>query len=359
MRNRTMRISAGLLVVLAVAQLQALELKEGRMKLVLHEAYGRFSLEYLADVSKGRYVPLFVDTDPRTTMLSVLVGNTVYRMGDSSQFTQELFRTSKSAGFLWESSALTVRQEFFFIRSQGSLLSDGIGMTVTVTNKTEGSRAIGVRYLFDTYLGEKQRTHFLTDIHPILSSETELAGRTISYLVSQDPGAKNEGFKIMTRTEGVTVPDRVVFGNWKRLSDTPWEYGVSEGRSFSLLPYSINDSAVALYYNPTPLGAGAGRTVTLYIGCTSDSRFEALPGSAVSPAGDDRSLTDVYEAAVNRDIGAASAGRDAFTAELFAVDDLIAQIDRKLASGEPILTEELAVYRKILETLLARKKNYD
>lgn len=359
MKSCTIRISAGLLVLLVMAPLGALELKEGRIKLVLHEAYGRFSLEYLADVSKDRYVPLLVDTDPRTTALSVLIGNTVYRMGDGSQFTQELFRTSRSAGFLWESSALTVKQEFFFIRSQGSLLSDGIGVTVTVTNKTEGPRAIGVRYLFDTYLGEKQRTHFYTDLHPLLSAETEIAGNSITYLVSQDRVAKTDGIQIMTRADGVTVPDRIVFGNWKRLSDSPWEYSVSAGRSFSLLPYSINDSAVALYYNPEPLAAGVSRAVTLFMGRSSGAGFGATPERAETPASEMKTLTDVFEAAVNRDVVKTAAGTDAVTAELFAVDDLIAQIDRKLTSGEPVLTEELAVYRKILETLLERKQNYE
>ena len=69
--------------------------------------------------------------------------------------------------------------------------------------------------------------------------------------------------------------DRIVFANWKRLSDASWSYETSASRDFSLQPYSVNDSAVSQYYDPRLLAPGAQATVTIVLGKFSpgDSRW--------------------------------------------------------------------------------------
>jgi hypothetical protein len=63
------------------------------MKLIIHENTGRFSLYYLEDVRKNLYTPLFLVQDPRTSVLSILVNNKVYRMGEAAEFVQTVEQT--------------------------------------------------------------------------------------------------------------------------------------------------------------------------------------------------------------------------------------------------------------------------
>jgi len=72
------RRSALAVLLLGAALLRAwpLEVSEGRLKLVLHQGMGRFSL-YLDGMA------LFVDQDPRTSGLSLLLDDRVYKLGDS------------------------------------------------------------------------------------------------------------------------------------------------------------------------------------------------------------------------------------------------------------------------------------
>ena len=65
--------------------------------------------------------------------------------------------------------------------------------------------------------------------------------------------------------DGITDPDRVVVANWKRLNDASWTYESNQTRDFSLLPYSIDDSAIALYYEPATVASSTIRTATYTI----------------------------------------------------------------------------------------------
>jgi hypothetical protein len=77
----------------------ALEVKDGLIKIVLHEDSGRFSAYYLADVAKGRYEALVFDRDPRTSSTNVYIDGILYRMGESTEFRIGSRRNGSGAEF--------------------------------------------------------------------------------------------------------------------------------------------------------------------------------------------------------------------------------------------------------------------
>ena len=109
-------------------------ISEGRIKLVLHENIGKFSAYYLSDIKEETYTPLFLDQDPRTTSLSIIVGNRVYRMGESSTYRQSVEKTENGARFVWRSSSVEVFEEFEFAYSPRSPIADGFSITITIRN---------------------------------------------------------------------------------------------------------------------------------------------------------------------------------------------------------------------------------
>lgn len=323
--------AATLLVLLLAAafQAQALDVSQGKIKLSLLEGTGRFSVSYLT--AARSYVPLFSQQDPRTTMLSVVFGNRIFRMGDAAEFSETVERTPNGARFLWRSDFVTVTESLSFVASAGAPAADGIRMDLTLRNTAHDDTTAGVRFLIDTYLGETGRTPFTTDTGRVIKVETTLSGRSLPrYWVSPREGdAEQLGLQCMVTQEGITQPDRIVFANWKRLADAPWGYDTSSTRDFSLLPYSKNDSAVAQYYDPRPLPQGSQFTVTLVFGKYNPAGFTATSTLASDSAG-------LAQQGPGRPASArqgTAASPSSIRSDLGAVDSILSRVDAALAPG--------------------------
>jgi hypothetical protein len=342
---RRLRAFALALVALPVAA-SALEIDQGRLRLRLEEGIGRFSLFYLPDKAGAGYVPLLLADDPRTTVLTLVEGNRVHRMGESAAFSEKLEKTGDGAQFVWTSKTLEVTERFGFVASPGSVLADGLRIDIVVRNTGEAARSVGLRYLFDTYLGEGSGQHFWDPADPKIDREyTLVPGDGESFWVSS-ASTGGEGLQVMVSGAGVTRPDRVIFANWKRLNEAPYGYEASSSRNFNQLPYSINDSAVAQYYLPRDLPPGRSFTVTLVMGVFNTKGFAADLAARSSAIG------RIVEKATAATAGVADPTL-ALKSDLETVDKLIAEIDRQLASGE-VADADLPLMEKLIADLQAK-----
>jgi hypothetical protein len=346
-RTHAHRFSLGtalfLLLFLAcsAAAAGALELLDGRMKLTLHEGNGRFSLSCQVGGKEGVFVPLIASEDPRTTMLSIVVGNKVSIMGDTAEFSQAVEKTASGARFVWRSVTLQVTETFTFVASSDSPVSNGVRIDIALKNLSPQDLTTGVRYLFDTYLGEASFVHFRTDTLTQLSTELSLGGASRPpYWISPLAGDPQEfGLMVMCSGAGITVPDRIIFANWKRLSDASWIYDTSASRNFSLLPYSVNDSAVCEYFDPRPLPRGTEMTVTMVMGQYSRAGFVAATTS------------------LEKALSAAASEGQGVHADLAIVNSILAQIDAGISAGT-LSDEELAKLESALRELESRAARY-
>ncbi len=342
-------------LVLLCPTLWSLDLKQGRMKLTLFEGLGRFSMAYLIDVKGGAYKALLSDKDPRTSFVSLAIGNKVYRLGESSEFRGSVERTDGGARFVWTSPMLRVTEDFSFVSSAGSPLADGVRIDLVLKNVSQQSLTVGVRYLFDTSLGEPSYVHFRTDKIPEISRELTLAkdDRALSWISPLVGDPEQFGLMCMLSGEGISVPDRVVFANWKRLSDASWGYETSGTRNFNLLPYSVNDSAVSHYFDPRPLDQGAEWRVVTVMGRSAPEGFSILPASARGARDLSAALKQALDASKNipdKELAA--------RADLNAINTLLESIDAKLASGQPVTDDELALMTQALTELKRRIASY-
>lgn len=336
-----MKKPAVLLVLATLSILSwGLEVREGRLKLTLQEGSGRFSLYYLVDIQKDRYEPLFVDVDPRTTFLSVLVDDRAQRLGESASYRTRVERTDGGAQIVFESSTLTVTQAFSFARSSGTALADLLKMDVSVTNKSDRELNVGLRFVLDTNLGEKKAAHFKTNLRTI-ESETLLQPKT-------DADAwwtsENDRLGLMGSVSApqVRAPDAILFANWKRLNDAPWKPTIAKGRNFNLLPYSIDDSAVSYYFDPVAIPRGGQRVESILLGAANPNGF-----AGVGQSGDTSELSRLVQKSVE-DAGSAEL---TLQTDLVTVRDLLERVDAILKSGT-VSDDELST----LEAVVARLK---
>jgi hypothetical protein len=316
----------------------AAEFIEGRIRLVLNENTGRFSLYYMADIAREEYVPFFADRDPRTSFLAIQINDRNYRLGDSSSFKISLGGSGTNPSLVFESPALRITEDFSFVKTSGSYLTNGVKITITITNKGRQRIQAGARFLIDTSLGEGA-VHFSTDKREISSEALIDPASGDAFWVSGNGRLSLMG---SVSGDGITGPDLVHFANWKRLNDASWKVPFYQGRNFNLLPYSIDDSAVCYYYEPAAVEAGSARTITLLLASKDDSGFS---GNVAEETDDISRLID---------ISAKSETDDTTQADMVILRDLVSKLDEYIKSDASVSEEELAAIELVISRLKAK-----
>jgi len=323
----------------------ALEAKEGLVKIAVDETNARVSIFRLVDIAKGKYESFLYDQDPRTTYVTLSFDGKHAKLGDASDYRFNVLRTETGVTIEFRSSFCAVREMVEFAKSEGSALADGVRLSFELENVSEKDATLGLRMLVDTYLGEKAGLHFASDKNPKIVNETEITRDSGEAWLSTT-GEKG-GFMIQLEGAGIDRPDRILVANWKRLADSTWGFDPNPQRNFTLIPYSINDSAAALYWEPTSVPRGGIRRLSFAMGAFNEKGYAAQSA---------RSTTEqIFEAAV---LGQAQGDKaSALAIDLVAVRDLITRIDQAIASGNAD-PQEIAAWKKILDRLEERKKDY-
>ena len=320
------------LLAFVAFSLSALTISNNLLELTVHEDSGRFTLYAVSE--DGSKKALLVEEDPRTTILTVLSGSKIYRMGDSFEFRQAVLGEGNSASITWSSSSLSVTERF-------SLDKASLVITIGIENISEQDLKIGVRYLLDTFLGEKG-THFTADGLPV-KVETDYAWATPYEIISSD--GKNTQLVISLTGTGITEPDRIVVANWKRLNDATWDFEANQTRDFSLLPYSINDSAVALYYEPQIVPSKTARSLAFLLKWEDPTTVVPSSGSGTSSTTSTTGSTPESDK-VSEEI----------RSEMIKIDSLIIRIDSLLGSDEPPSDTDVEGITSSLNELENQKK---
>lgn len=327
----------------AFAFLNALEIEEGRMRVVIDDRSGRMAFYYLADMTRNQYEPLLYDQESRTSYPTLVLDQRTYKLGESGDFRISVSRQPGGATIEYRSAFCVVRQRITFVSSTTSSLADGISMLFEIENISEKDYSAGLRYLLDTWLGEKSGRHFTSPVTGPLQGESLLSGEFPErWMLST---GDNATAAVLLDTPS-TRPDRTIFANWKRINDAPWLIEVNTTRGFTLLPYSINDSALALYYDPVSLRRGATRSITVVLGNESISSLVNRVADEDSPS-IAASFTTLSDAAPLD-----------LRADLITVRDFIRAINTLLDSGEEPSQDELDSLKSVLERLETRKSSY-
>jgi hypothetical protein len=336
-----------LTVILFTSAASGLEIKDGRMKLVVDEKSGRFSLQYLSDVTKSLYVPLLYSEETRTTYATLSFDQKTYKLGEASEFRVSVAKeASGGVRIEYRSSFCVIEQTFTFLSSPGATMADGVSLGYRIENVSQKDTPIGLRILFDTWLGEKVQAHFTAQSAGPLSGEVALTGEYAdSWIRSSEAaaGSKDAVSLQFQLSSPATKPDRVLAANWKRLSDAVWAFETGASRNFTLLPYSINDSAVALYFEPVLVRPGSTRTVTTILSQANDgyppvsALVEPLnsPLVVTAPAVT-APLDEMVDLVAVRDVldainAAISSGAIPSDAELEAMDAVVRQLENRKA----------------------------
>jgi len=337
----------------------AAEYNNGKVRLVLDERTGRFSLYLLSESNQIKATPLFSNQDPRTSFLSVMVNDRPYKMGDTSLFKIHLAGDNTNPSFIFENSFMSVTEDFLFIQGNNSSAANGVSVTITLENRGDRQITTGARFLLDTCLGEGSSGFPITTDLRTINSETLITrSDTDAWWTDKNDKVSLTG-SLNTGSSGNSAgdppgfqdgnPDSVQFANWKKLSDASWKAPYQPGRNFNFPPYSVGDSAVCYYYEPLPLESGAKRSFGF-------SLLMNDIGAAQTPQGGTNSAAANSSAANSSGASSAAAAPDASNAraqDLAALRELMGRMDAGIAAGS-ISADDLAAIESALAGLQAK-----
>lgn len=316
------RILLILALLSAHSSVFALETQTGDFKLEIFESQGRFAVYALGG---GSPEALFVAQDPATSYLSLLLDNRIYRLGDSFEFRQSAEVDNSGGRIVWTSPRMSITASIDISHATYAAVD------ILLENTSETELDVGLRLLLDTYLGE-DAVHFVLPTGEV-TNERDIE-ESVAWVQSGSPDGNS--LYLLFSSFRATPPDRIILANWKRLDDTSWTYTVNTNRNFSVIPYSINDSAVAAYYDPTAIASGEARSIRLILAT-------ALPQTSSNTSSSTRQSS--------ADGGATRSSAET-DAKLIAIETLINRIDAILDTGEEPTEEQL---KELTEAVRALK----
>ncbi len=331
----------GILILNIACFTFAAEQTETNFKLKFDETVSTWEMHYN---SNGKVSPLLENRDPSTSYSVISVDGKNYRLKKNSFFNQHIEEYPGLMVVHWSNRILHITQS---VQLDNSI--KGFKITLSIRNLSKNYTSVGLKQIFDTF-NNTEGADFLINGNIPLDSEQSWKGSDIPEYWGTNP-EKNEDLRLTFTPLGDRKPDQIIFANWKRISDSDWNFNVRNGRDFSLLPYSINDSAAGVYYNPVSIPPGT--EIAIQYALTSG-------GPVARPS--ETTKTETTDVAIPK----ASPVSDkslilsySFQYDLDMIDDFINEINTLLQLDNPVYTTQVEYFQGELEKLKQKLSHYE
>jgi hypothetical protein len=222
---------------------------------------------------------IYGDPVPNTSYTTVRIdgqnyifgGDTDTRAGKGQRYGEVVIPPRSTGSELvcaWSyPGGIVVTQRLSFTQSPSTGYDDTARIEYTILNTDDVTHSVGLRLALDTMLG-------LNDGAPFRVGDKALTTNTV-YTKSELPEYW-QAFDSLTDTtlisQGTLLggelspPDAMYFTNWGDIADNPWTFVLDQRKDFTRTGEFELDSAVALFWNPVPIGAGESVTYIAYYG---------------------------------------------------------------------------------------------
>ena len=152
---------------------------------------------------------------------------------------------------------VVVEQILDITRSPSTGALDTARIKYLVSNQGSAPVEIGLRTLLDTMVGDNDGAPFRFGEKEVTyeysGNNTEFPDFWQAFDSLSKPSVIAQG---TLKGGDVTTPDRLVFTNWGKAADNPWEFPVEAGMELVRLGEDELDSAVAMYWLPRKIDPG-------------------------------------------------------------------------------------------------------
>lgn len=241
---------------------------------------------------------MFRGDDPETSFTTFRIDGTDYIFGNPYKFGADLFSEitmprivqntdgTKQIETVWTIKGIQIKQIIKLYMNTSDVMNAGnVNVSYLVVNNTKSTVEVGSRILLDTMVGSNDGPAFqlgkvyktplqverrLVDadkLPPGIGDDEKALYTLPAYWVmkdkydSTDPLATHAvayGFNNFSEND-INIVDEMVVGHWSKMANTKWDYEVNPNLDFTAdtNDYGTADSAVALYWNPDAIVAGA------------------------------------------------------------------------------------------------------
>ena len=340
--NNVKHLCILIFLAFATIQLPAAEQNESNYYLAFNEDEANWEFRYNY---KGSVMSLFENRDPSTSYHTITIDGRNYKLQKSSFFNQHLEEYPGLMVLHWSNKVLHVTQS---VQVDNSI--KGFKINISVRNLSKNYISVGLKQIIDTF-NNKDGADFLINGDTPFDSEKNWSGSDVPSYWETNPPA-GEDFRLSFTPYGDRKPDQLIFANWKRLSDSNWDISVREGRDFSLLPYSINDSAAGIFYNSVSIPPGTEISIRYAI---------TVNGPALTllekPEEDEISDVSIPKAVPVSDKDLILSY--SFRYDLEMIDDFINEINTLLQLDNPVYTAQIEYFQGELEKLKQKLSHYE
>jgi hypothetical protein len=171
--------------------------------------------------------------------------------------------------------SIVVEQSLDIVRSPTTGVQDNARIKYRFKNQGQTPVKVGLRTLLDTMVGNNDGAPFRLGNQEITAEYSAQGNEAPDFWQAFDSLAKPAVIAQGTlKGEDITTPDRIVYTNWGKAADYPWDFPVEPGQDFLRQDEDELDSAVVMFWEPRELGPGAESEIIIYYG---------LGGITVSP----------------------------------------------------------------------------
>ncbi|KWX89275.1 hypothetical protein AMQ83_01580, partial [Paenibacillus riograndensis] len=275
------------------------------IKVTVDNSTGRYGIRTVEGQPIRQKAPdtnlLYKGDDPATSFTTFLIDGTDYIDGNKDKLGNNLYSETtapmivrndngtQQLEMLWKIKGVEIRQILMlYTDAKDAVNSGNVNIRYEVNNKSGAQVAVGSRIMLDTMVGgndaplfqigtaskaplmvERKLTHDPEKDAGIPKEDSALY-KLPAYWVMRDkqdstnPQATNVvayGFNNFAE-QNINIVDEMIVGHWNGLANTKWDYKVNPALDFTrdTNDYGSADSAVAFYWNPDKIAAGASQS---------------------------------------------------------------------------------------------------
>lgn len=173
----------------------------------------------------------------------------------------------------WDIKGYSVIQKIALSIDEKSDITGNVGISYQIINNNNSSGNVGIRLLLDTALDNNIDSPYVITDTRTNPQYTEKEYKDLELpqqirLVDSLSSPKKMSYLLLKGWNNGVVPDKVIIGHWANIANTKYNYSADSFCDFSNYSnkYRTPDSAIALYWSESTIGAGAIKTAEVLYG---------------------------------------------------------------------------------------------
>ncbi len=234
----------------------SIEISNNFIKIITHAESGKFIIKTTGgdpELDSDNDTLLLGDKALPSSFTTIKINNKNYIFGDLQGRLEHIpDKKAQAIVSTWSIHNINIIQKLQLIKGKASENMDTVEISYKITNRSLKKQKIGMRIVFDTYLGNEDGASFQIPGIGLVKTEKILQGSGIPifWYSCDDPIKPRVHSQGTLKIENSLNPDKIILAGYHRFKKYLWDFSVKEEKNFKKLFFYPNDSAMGIYWEP-------------------------------------------------------------------------------------------------------------